>query len=215
MAQGRAPQAQRIDISLLDSQVAMLANVAGNFLVSGQRPQRFGNDHANIVPYSAFPSADGRWVLAVGSDGQFQRLCRRVIDRPDLAADPRFATNPDRVRHRAELAELLTAIFRTQPAAHWLAACQTADVPAAPINPVDRVFDNPQVQHRAMRQEIPHPTLGSVSVVASPLAIPTAPPTIRRHPPLLGEHSAEILAELGYGEARIQALVDGGIVSIL
>ncbi len=215
IAQGREPQAQRIDISLLDSQVAMLANVAGNFLVSGQRPGRFGNDHANIVPYSAFPSADEWWVLAVGSDGQFQRLCRRVIDRPHLAADPRFATNPDRVQHRDALVDLLTALFRTQPADHWLAACEAADVPAAPINPVDRVFENPQVQHRAMRQEIPHPTLGSVSMVASPLTIPTAPPTIRRHPPRLGEHSAEILAELGYNEAQIQALVSDGIVQIL
>ncbi len=215
VAQGRKPQAQRIDISLLDSQVAMLANVAGNFLVSGQRPARFGNDHANIVPYSAFPSADEWWVLAVGSDGQFQRLCRRVIDRPHLADDPRFATNPDRVQHRDALVDLLTALFRTQPAAHWLAACQAADVPAAPINPVDRVFENPQVQHRAMRQEISHPTLGSVSVVASPLTIPTAPPTIRRHPPRLGEHSAEILAELGYNEAQIQALVSDGIVQVL
>ena len=215
VAQGQKPQAQRIDISLLDSQVAMLANVAGNFLVSGERPARYGNDHANIVPYSAFPSGDGWWVLAVGSDGQFRRLCDRVIDRPELAKDPRFVTNPDRVQHRAEMVDLLTAIFRTRPAHHWLAACEAAQVPSAPINPVDQVFENPQVQHRAMRQEIPHPSLGSVSVVASPLTIPTAPPTLRRHPPRLGEHSAQILAEAGYGEAQIRELIRAGIVEQL
>lgn len=211
--QGRPAQGRAIDISLLDSQVAMLANVAASFLMTGVRPVRYGNEHPTIVPYSTFPSQDEWWVLAVGNDGQFQRLCRQVLKQPEWAEDPRFATNPLRVGHRQELEPLLSAHFRTRPAAHWLDACAAANVPAAPINPVDRLFESAQAQYRGLRQEVAHPTLGSVTTVASPLRIDPDGPAIWRHPPLLGEHTEEILTQYGWKPDQIQDLRNQKIVN--
>ena len=186
---------QRIDLSLLDSHLAWLANVGSNYLISGETPKRYGHAHANIVPYQAFEASDGWVVLSVGNDRQWTRFCT-VIDRPDLAADQRFATNSDRVRNRAVLVSLLEALFRTRPRSDWLSILQAADVPAGPVNTVDRALSDPQVEARGMVQTVDHPTIGPFRMVASPLKLESTPPTIRRHPPTLGEHTDEILREL-------------------
>ncbi len=186
---------QHIDISLLDSHLAWLANVAGNYLVSGEVPPRYGNAHPNIVPYQAFATLDGWLVVAVGNERQWVRLCE-ALSRPDLPADPRFATNPARVQNRLALVPLLEAIFAGRTPAEWLSLLEMADVPAGPVNNVAQALSHPQVAARAMLQEVSHPGIGTVKMVASPLKLSNTPPTISRHPPLLGEHTQEILEEL-------------------
>jgi formyl-CoA transferase len=192
---------QAIDISLLDSHLAWLANVAGNYLVSGEVPARYGNGHPNIVPYQTFATSDGWFILAVGNDRQWQSFCQ-AVERPDLAADPRFAANRSRVEHRATLVPILELLFRTATTEEWLNLCNRADVPAGPVNSVDGALNNPQAQARGMVGEIGHPVIGQVRMVASPLKLEATPPVIRRHPPLLGEHTGEVLREvLGSGYA--------------
>jgi formyl-CoA transferase len=193
---------QRIDISLLDSHLAWLANVGSNYLISGEMPARYGNEHANIVPYQTFATSDGWVVLAIGNDRQWQRFCF-AIERPDLMADPHFATNHARIEHRATLVPILEAIFRTRTTDEWVALCAGADVPAGPVNTVDRALNSPQSQARDMVQSVSHPGIGPVRMVASPLKLESTPPTIRRHPPMLGEHTDEVLREvLGVVEAH-------------
>lgn len=186
---------QHIDISLLDCHLAWLANVGSNYLVSGVVPPRYGNAHPNIVPYQAFATADGWLVVAVGNDRQWARLCE-ALSRPDLAADPRFATNAARVEHRSLLVPLLEALFAGRTTAEWLSVLEAADVPAGPVNNVAEALSHPQVAAREMLQEVPHPGIGPVKMVGSPLKLSSTPPGIRRHPPLLGEHTEEILEEL-------------------
>jgi formyl-CoA transferase len=188
-------QGQRIDMSLLDSHLAWLANVGSNYLISGEVPQRYGHAHANIVPYQAFEASDGWVILAVGNDRQWLRFCA-AIDRPDLAADPRFITNSDRVRNRSLLVPLLETLFRTRTQSAWLSLLQASDVPAGPVNTVDRALSGPQVEARRMVRTVDHPAIGPFRMVASPLKLELTPPTIRRHPPTLGEHTEEILREL-------------------
>lgn len=171
-----------LDLSLLDCQVAGLANVASNYLVSGDVPGRYGNAHPNIVPYEAFEAADGSFILAVGSDIQWARLCR-AVGRPEWIEDARFRTNPDRVRSRAELIPLLQSLFREQSRAHWLGLLREADVPSGPVQALDEVFRDPQVLARGMLQEVAHPSAGPLKVVASPLTRREAPSP----PPRLGE----------------------------
>ncbi len=190
-------QGQQIDISLLDSHLAWLANAAGNYLVSGEAPQRMGNAHPNIVPYQTFTTLDGWVIVAVGNDRQWQRVAQ-ALQRPDLAADPRFATNPDRVRHRGELTDILQGILAERGTADWLALFEEAGVPAGPVNTVAQALDNPQAAARGMLQTVPHPGIGPVRMVASPLKLEATPPTIRRHPPMLGEHTEEVLREIGH-----------------
>lgn len=186
---------QHIDISLLDCHLAWLANVGSNYLVSGVVPPRYGNAHPNIVPYQAFATADGWLVVAVGNDRQWARLCE-ALSRSDLAADPRFATNAARVEHRSLLVPLLEALFAGRTTAEWLSVLEAADVPAGPVNNVAQALGHPQVAAREMLQEVPHPGIGPVKMVGSPLKLSSTPPGIRRHPPLLGEHTEEILEEL-------------------
>jgi formyl-CoA transferase len=186
---------QHIDISLFDSHLAWLANVGSNYLISGQVPPRYGNAHPNIVPYQAFPTGDGWLIVAVGTDRQWARLCD-VLSRPDLATDPRFATNSARVEHRTTLVPLLEAAFNGRTTAEWLALLEAADVPAGPVNNVAQALDHPQAAARDMVQEVPHPGIGPVRMVASPLKLSHTPPAIRRHPPMLGEHTEEVLEEL-------------------
>jgi len=186
---------QRIDMSLLDSHLAWLANVGSNYLISGETPQRYGNAHANIVPYQAFEASDGWVILSVGNDRQWARFCA-AVDRPDLAADPRFTTNSDRVLNRNTLVPLLEDLFRTRTQSEWLSLLQAADVPAGPVNTVDRALSGPQVEARGMVQTVDHPSIGPFCMVASPLKLEVTPPTIRRYPPTLGEHTDEILREL-------------------
>ncbi|HYO49837.1 MAG TPA: CoA transferase [Chloroflexia bacterium] len=196
---------QRIDISLLDSHLAWLANVGSNYLISGEVPARYGNGHANIVPYQTFATSDGWVVLAAGNDRQWQRFCL-AIERPDLLADPRFATNHARVEHRATLVPMLEAIFRTRTTDEWVALCAGADVPAGPVNTVDRALNSPQALARDMVRSVDHPGIGPVRMVASPMKLESTPPSIRRHPPMLGEHTEEVLREvLGAGVAQSPA----------
>jgi formyl-CoA transferase len=194
-ARQQTGEGQRIDISLLDSQVAWLANVASNYLISGEEPQRFGNAHANIVPYQTFKAKDEYFALAVGNDLQWKKLCK-TLGHNSWADDDLFATNAARVKNRETLVRWLNDIFIKKDVAYWLTQLESVGIPCAPINTVDRVFDDPQVQAREMRVEMPHPSAGSVPLVGSPLKIPSAPVEYRLPPPLLGEHTVDILQEL-------------------
>ncbi|MEO8059572.1 MAG: CaiB/BaiF CoA-transferase family protein [Burkholderiales bacterium] len=198
-------EGQAIDMALLDTQVAMLANLGANYLTSGAVPQRMGNAHQNIVPYQVFEVADGHMIVAVGNDNQFAKFCE-VAGRPELARDARFTRNADRVRHRAVLVPLLAAFMKTRTRAEWLGALEAAKVPCGPINDLADVFADPQVRARDMTVEMPHPLSGSVRLVASPMKFSATPVQYRRPPPLLGEHTAQILAEFGLGDAEIAAL---------
>ncbi len=205
-ARERTGAGQRIDISLLDSQVAWLANVASNHLVSGGVPARYGNAHPNIVPYQVFRARDRHFAFAVGNDSQWETFCRGV-GQTQWGEDPRFATNAARVENRDTLIPLLDELFARRDADDWLQQLEALGIPAAPINTIDRVFADPQVKARGMQVEIPHPTAGSLSMTASPLTIPTAPPQLRYPPPLLGQHTDEILRDiLGCDDGTIRTL---------
>ncbi|WP_126975937.1 CaiB/BaiF CoA transferase family protein [Frigidibacter oleivorans] len=188
-----------IDLAMLDVSVAMLANQAMNYLVSGKAPVRRGNRHPNIQPQNVYPVADGHIVLAVGNDGQFRKFAE-VIGQPALADDPRFATNPARVENLPALEALLIEALARAPMADWLARFAAAGVPSGPINTVDKVFEEPQVIHRRMLRDIPHPTAGHVRQVVSPLNFREAPLDFTAAPPLLGQHTRDVLAALGLKE---------------
>ena len=203
---------QHIDLALLDVQVATLANVALNYLVSGEVPVRWGNAHANIVPYQVLPTADRPIVLAVGNDEQFRKFCE-VAGAPELAVDSRYASNDGRVRHRDALTRELEHVLATRSAAAWLAALEPAGVPCAPINDVAEVFSDPQVRHRGLRVEMPHPLAGTVPLVANPIRLSAVPIEYDTPPPLLGEHTEEILRErLEFTPTAIADLRRRGVV---
>jgi crotonobetainyl-CoA:carnitine CoA-transferase CaiB-like acyl-CoA transferase len=208
----RSGAGQHIDLALLDVQVATLANVALNYLVGGGVPHRWGNAHANIVPYQVLPTADRPIVLAVGTDEQFRKFCD-VAGMPGLAVDPRYATNDARVRHREELTRELERLLTARSAASWLAALEPAGVPCAPINDVAEVFSDPQVRHRGLRVAVPHPLSGTVPLVANPIRLSEASISYDAPPPLLGQHTDEILRErLGFTPAAIADLRRRGVV---
>ncbi len=212
LARVRTGQGQAIDISLLDAQVAWLANVASNYLVSGQRPGRFGNGHPTIVPYQSFRARDGFFCLAVGNDGQWQKLCRR-LGHQELAEDRRFATNPARVQQREALISILQDIFSTQDIAFWLREIAAAGIPCGPVQAIDQVFADPQVLARDMVWTVPHPTAGEVRLTGSPLKLSETPVAYRAHPPLLGEHTDEVLTSLlAYSMEEVAQLRAEGIV---
>lgn len=189
---------QHLDIALFDSQVAMLANVASNYLISGNLPKRYGNAHANIVPYQSFQARDAWLVLAVGNDRQFEKLCE-VIGRWELASDARFKTNSERVKHRDELIPILKPIFLTKTSGEWLAMLEAGGIPCGPIHTLDQVFAEPQVQAREMLIRMEHSQIEDLRLVGSPLQFSATPVEYRRPPPRLGEHSDEILQELKTG----------------
>ena len=191
----RTGRGQHIDISLLDSQVSILANQAMNYLVSGQVPERMGNAHPNIVPYQVFATSDGHVILAVGNQNQFVRFCE-VAGRHDLVSDERFASNPSRVDHRGELIAVLNQIFRTRTSRYWIETLENASVPCGPINTIADVFADPQVQARGMRLELHHPILGAVPSVASPIKYSETQISYVRAAPMLGEHTDEVLRDL-------------------
>jgi len=197
---------QYIDVSLLDVQVACLANQALNYLISGQVPERLGNAHPNIVPYQDFPTRDGYMIIAVGNDAQFARLCT-AAGLTELAGDPRFATNQQRVNHRAPLIEALCRATRTRPTHEWIADLERVGVPCGPINSIDAVFADPQVRARAMQIELPHPLAGPIPLVANPLRLSSTPVSYRTAPPVLGAHTREVLEDrLGLSASDIDAL---------
>ncbi len=203
---------QHIDLALLDVEVAMLANQAMNYLASGVAPGRLGNAHPNIVPYQAFRTRDGSLILAVGNDAQFAKFCQ-LAGRPELAADPRFATNAARVRHRADIVPLVADLMATRSTAEWIAALEPAGVPCGPINTLDQVFADPQVRHRGLRLELPHPSAGSVPQVASPFRFSRDTVEYRDPPPVLGQHTEDILRGLlGMDTATVADLRRRGIV---
>jgi crotonobetainyl-CoA:carnitine CoA-transferase CaiB-like acyl-CoA transferase len=201
---------ETIDLAMLDVQAAFLANQAMNWLVSGRTPKRGGNRHPNIQPQDVFPCRDGHLVLAVGNDGQFAKLCE-AIGRPEWVRDARFAANPERVRNNAVLTPLLAERFRDFMRADLAKALDDAGVPCAPINDIPQVFDDPQLRHRGMLRELSHPLAGKVPQVISPMRFADAPLRFDRAPPLLGQHSAEILAELGLDEQAVAALAARGV----
>ena len=186
---------QHLDISLFDSQVGMLANVASNFLLSGNLPKRYGNAHANIVPYQSFQARDAWFVLAVGNDRQFEKLCG-MIGRSDLAKVARYALNADRVTHRDELLAIFRPVFLTRTSGEWLSALDAAGIPCGPIHTLDQVFESQPVQARDLLIEMDHPTIGKLPLVGSPLKFSETPVEYRRPPPRLGEHTQEVLKEL-------------------
>jgi formyl-CoA transferase len=188
-------EGQAIDVALLDVMVSTMANMNSNYLVSGKVPGRAGNAHSNIVPYQVFPCADGHLILAVGNDGQFQRFCE-AANCPHLAADERFVSNPQRVRHRDVLVPLLNDILKQRSKADWIERLEAATVPCGPINGIDEVFENEQVKARELLIEMPHPVTGTVKLVANPVKMSATPPSYRRPPPMLGEHQDEVMGEL-------------------
>lgn len=205
----RSGLGQYIDMALLDCQVAMLANQNLNFMTSGKAPRRAGNAHQNLVPYQVFAAADGHLIVAVGNDGQFRNYCR-VVGLPELADDPRYATNPQRVRNRDSLVPLLAERMATGARDTWLAELEAAGVPAGPINTLDQVYEDPQVLARGMKRELPHALAGTVPIAASPLKLSDTPVEYRRPAPMLGEHTRQILSErLGLSDEEIQALAQG------
>ena len=202
---------QRIDVSLLESTLAVLVNQAQNAFVTGRAPGRLGNAHPTIVPYETFRTADGELALAVGSERQWPRLCE-VLDMSRLASDPRFATNGDRVEHRAELRPVLAERFRARTTGEWLEMLEAAGIPCGPINDVVAAFGAPQALARSMAVDVEHPVLGTIRQVGLPFELTATPASIRTAPPLLGEHSREILAELGYGPGEIESLAETGAI---
>ncbi len=186
---------QHLDISLFDLQVGMLANVASNYLISGKVPKRHGNAHANIVPYQSFQASDEWFILAVGNDRQFEKLCE-VIGKPELAQETRFVTNAGRVENRDALISILKPIFKTRSGNDWRSAFELSGIPCGPILTLDKVFAEPQVDARQMLIEMEHPAIGKLPLVGSPLKFGETPVAYRLPPPGLGEHTAQILKEL-------------------
>jgi formyl-CoA transferase len=208
----RTGEGQYIDMALLDVQVAMLANMNTNYLASEQAPKRWGNAHPNIVPYQTFATSDGHIIVAVGNDGQFRKFVE-AGGRPEFALDERFTTNPMRVRHRDTLVPLLAEMVKTKTKQQWIDALEAAGVPCGPINNLDEVFENPQVQARGMRVDLPHPTGATVKLVGSPMKMSATPPAYDMPPPLLGQHTDEVLGELLDKSADdIAALKKNGVI---
>jgi glutaryl-CoA transferase len=212
-ARTQTGRGQHLDISLFDSQLGMLANVASNYLISGNLPKRYGNAHANIVPYQSFQASDAWFVLAVGNDKQFERLCE-VIGKWELVNDVRFATNAGRVEHRDELIAILKPIFSQRTAAEWLAMLEEAGIPCGPINTLDKVFSMPHVEAREMLIHMEHSEIGDLTMVGSPLKFSETPVDYKLPPPKLGEHTGEVLRGLlGYSAGRVQELFNSQVIS--
>ncbi|HEU0028517.1 MAG TPA: CoA transferase [Ktedonobacterales bacterium] len=210
LARERSGQGQRVEATLLGATVAALGNFASSYLVSGVAPRRVGNSHPQIAPYDLLRAADGYINIAGGNDGIFRRLCA-ALDLPALADDPRFAANASRVANRAALLAALEARTSQTPVDILLATLEAAKVPAGPIRDMGQVLNSPQAQHIGLVREIEHPTTGAVRMVDTPLRLSDTPATLRLPPPTLGQHTAEVLRELGYDDATIAAWRADGV----
>jgi formyl-CoA transferase len=205
-ARERTGRGDRLDLALFDSTIAWLGNVGSNYLVSGEVPHRRGTAHASIVPYQAFQAADDSLIVAVGNDGQFVKFCA-AIRRPDLAADPQFKTNAQRVQHREQLVPVLAAVIAGRPAAEWLQILEQAGVPCGPVNTIDLAFADQQTAARDMLIDVPHPSIGHLKMAGTPFKLATVDKPPRRPPPLLGEHTESVLQHvLGINDGEIQRL---------
>ena len=203
---------QHIDMSLLDTTIATISHINMNYLIGGIIPKRMGTGHPSIVPYQMFQAKDGPMVLAVGNDGQFAKLCQ-LLGHAELPKDPRFLTNPLRVKYRDNLIPLLEAAFAEKTAGEWIASLTTLGVPCGPLNNIQQVFDDPHVQSRGMKVEIHHPRAGTVPALANPARLSQTPPQYERPAPRLGEHTREILSDvLGLSEAEIKQLAADGVI---
>jgi formyl-CoA transferase len=203
---------QRVDTSLLEAEVASLINVGSNYLVGGEIPARWGNAHPNIVPYQSFKTADGYLVVGIASEVIWRRFCQ-AIGKPGLAEDPRFANNSSRVKNRAHLITILDAVFLGRTNDVWLRTLTEAEVPCAPVQTVDQVFSAPQVSHREMVVDVNHPTAGMVRMAGIPVKFSATPASIRRPPPLLGQHTAEVLETwLGITTEQLEELQKQNVI---
>ncbi|WP_326542672.1 CaiB/BaiF CoA transferase family protein [Pseudorhodoferax sp.] len=201
-------QGQHIDMALLDVGMAILANQASGYLNTGSVPKRQGNTHPSLAPYQDFPTADGAMLLAIGNDGQFARFCE-AAGKPEWAADPRFARNTARVQNRAVLIPAMEDVTRTRDTAAWIALLEDKAVPCGPINDLRQAFEDPQVQARGLRVDLPRAAgdgIDSIAGVASPLRLSAHPAVLRNAPPALGEHTQQVLAEFGLSAERIAEL---------
>jgi crotonobetainyl-CoA:carnitine CoA-transferase CaiB-like acyl-CoA transferase len=207
-------EGQHIDMALLDTQIAWLANLGQSYLTSGDLPARLGNAHATVVPYQVFKTSDGHIVVAIGNDGQFRKFCD-FAGAPGLARDPRFATNPARIRQRDELILEMSGIIARQSSAYWIRELERVGVPCGPINDLAQVFADPHVQARRMTVELPHPAAGGepARLIANPIRLSQTPIRYDRAPPTLGQHTDEVLRELlDLSAAEIAALRNDGVI---
>jgi len=204
---------QHIDLALVDSAVAVTANLAQNYLVTGQQPQRLGNRHPFLEPFGTFQCADGLINIVIGNARQWERFCKDVLDRRDLLEDPRFATNPGRLQNRQAVRDLLTATFLTDTRENWIARMRAAGVPAGSVRAVGEALEAPEIRYRGMVREVEHPTAGTISMLASPLKLSGTPTADLQAPPLLGQHTDEILMAAGYDSSEVAGLRDKRVVS--
>lgn len=208
----RTGEGQLIDISLLDSQITWLSYVAGSYFATGERPKRQGNQHPSIVPYQPFKARDKYFIVAVGSEKLWKQFCEVLGLGDTIMDDPRFATNAARHANREALIAILSELFSTEDAAHWLELLGQAGIPCGPINYVDEIFADPHIRARHAVVEIEHPTIGIVRSIANPVRYSDTSLAYRRHPPRLGEHTEEILLQLGKSREEIEALRQAGVV---
>ncbi len=208
----RSGRGQYIDMALLDTQVAWLANQNSNYLIGGEIPKRMGNAHPNVVPYQTFPTGDGDLILAIGNDGQFQRFCT-AAGIAEVAADPRYAGNALRIANRDACSAAIAPVMKGKTTAEWMTILEPLGVPCGPIHRLNEVFANPQIKHRGMQVDVPHPLTGSVPLVANPIKYSRTPLDYDTPPPLLSQHTDDVLRGLlGKSDAEIAALRDAGII---